>query len=252
MSEQLMLAGYREVIASLPPIMTLKKDELLIKELHVLTIAPLELYYAPHNEVAFEGAKLLIVSLTPGFQQMRLALAEAQSAIWAGASDSEACYRAKQKARFAGAMRQNLISMLDQLHVQHLLRLDSCADLFDKQAHLLNSTAIIPYPAFYKGRNYSGSQPDLLQSASLCSYIMAHMKQQAKLLPNVPIIPLGRSVEDMMRLLVKQGIINENKVLWGFPHPSGANGHRHQQFANNQADMIVIINRWQNEERCPT
>lgn len=247
-----MLARYREVIAGLPPVMTLKKDELLIKELHVQSLTPLELYYAPHNEVAFEEAKLLIVSLTPGFQQMQLALAEAQSAIWAGADDREACCRAKHKARFAGAMRQNLISMLDQLHIQHLLRLGSCADLFAGQAHLLNSTAIIPYPAFYNGRNYSGSQPDLLKSAPLCSYVVAHMKRQVKLLPHAPIIPLGRSVEDMMKLLVKQGIISESKVLWGFPHPSGANGHRHQQFANKQADMTAIIKRWQNEDDCST
>lgn len=244
MTNELLLARYRDIIASMPPIMELKKEELLIDALHVQSLAPLELYYAPHNDVVFQDARLVIAGLTPGFQQMQLALAEAQAAIQAGESDAAACYRAKRKARFAGPMRSNLIAMLDQLGVHKWLELDSSSSLFNEQAHLLNTTSIIPYPAFYKGRNYSGSQPSLLKHQPLCSYVQAHMRRQLQLLPNVPIIPLGRSVEGMMRLLVEQGLLAEELVLWGFPHPSGANGHRHQQFAEMRHSMSRQVEKW--------
>jgi hypothetical protein len=244
MKERLMLANYRDVLIGLPPIMTMKKEQLLIDELHVKDIAPLKLYYAPHNDVAYHGAKLLIAGLTPGFQQMQLALAAAQEALWQGEDDREACYRAKRTARFAGTMRSNLIMMLNLVGVQQWLELDNCASLFEEHAHWLHSTSIVPYPAFYKGRNYSGSQPDLLKHELLRSYVLEHMEQQMSMFPDIPIIPLGRSVEAMIGLLVQQGVIKEAQVLWGFPHPSGANGHRHQQFTDMHGQMMKQVQHW--------
>jgi len=237
-------SSYRRTIASLPPILTLSKEKLLIEELLLTRIAPLELYYAPHNDVIFEQAKLMIVGLTPGFHQMQLALAEAQLAIVEGGSDEEACIRAKRSARFAGAMRKNLITMLDQLKLNEWLELESCLTLFEHHVDWLNSTSVLPYPAFLHQKNYTGSQPNLLKHEQLRSYAVQHMKKQLELLPHIPIIPLGKSVEGILRLLASQQALDERYVLWGFPHPSGANGHRHKQFIEEEERMKEQIKSW--------
>lgn len=247
MKQQVMLGQYREVLTNLPPIMTLNKEQLLIDELHIEDVSSLKLYYAPHNDVVYRDAKLLIAGLTPGFQQMQLALAAAQAAIWEGENNETACFKAKRQARFAGTMRNNLILMLNNIGIHHWLELDDCTDLFEKYAHWLHSTSMIRYPAFYNGRNYSGTQPDVINNEAIRSYALEHMRQQVTLFPQTPIIPLGRKVEAIMSLLVMEGSIDEANVLWGFPHPSGANGHRHQQFADKQSSMRQQVLRWQSE-----
>ena len=40
--------------------------------------------------------------------------------------------------------------------------------------------------------------------------------------------------------------LNNNFILNGFPHPSGANGHRAKQFENNKKEMQSIIKKWKN------
>lgn len=235
---------YRHTIASLPPILSLTREELLVEDLMLTRIAPLDLYYAPHNDVIFEHARLMIVGLTPGFHQMQIALSEAQAAIQAGLSDEEACIRAKRSARFAGAMRHHLIDMLDQLNLHEKLGIDSCFTLFDQHIDWLNSTSVLPYPAFLQHKNYTGSQPNLLKHEQLSRYALSHMAKQLELLPGIPVIPLGKSVEGILRMLVAQHTLDERNVLWGFPHPSGANGHRHRQFSEQKQQMIQRVASW--------
>lgn len=51
------------------------------------------------------------------------------------------------------------------------------------------------------------------------------------------VIPLGKSVEMMFRQLLKENKVDEKQILWGFPHPSGANGHRLQQFKRSKDEL---------------
>ena len=39
----------------------------------------------------------------------------------------------------------------------------------------------------------------------------------------VLLIPLGKAVEEVLIKLKEDGVIKENQILIGFPHPSGAN-----------------------------
>ena len=66
---------------------------------------------------------------------------------------------------------------------------------------------------------------------------------EIKELENTVIIPLGKAVEEVLMYLVNNRLI-ENKylILYGFPHPSGANGHRKEIFANNKEALIKIVN----------
>jgi hypothetical protein len=51
-------------------------------------------------------------------------------------------------------------------------------------------------------------------------------------------------VAEVMVELVKRGEIAEERVLFGFPHPSGSNGHRHTKFAEQREPMREHIRHW--------
>src|SRR5688572_29521988 len=79
--------------------------------------------YAPFHYVN-ERAQILIVGITPGAYQTKIAVEECSTALREGASPITACRRAKYKASFAGVMRKNLVAMLDDLGVARRLQLD--------------------------------------------------------------------------------------------------------------------------------
>lgn len=53
-----------------------------------------------------------------------------------------------------------------------------------------------------------------------------HFAQEAAQLANPVYIPLGPKVSEGLRWLVKQGVLKEDRILHGLPHPSGANAER--------------------------
>lgn len=57
------------------------------------------------------------------------------------------------------------------------------------------------------------------------------------------LIPLGKAVEEVLIKLKEDGIVKEEQVLMGFPHPSGANVSRVAQFEANRDNMIKFIKK---------
>jgi hypothetical protein len=51
--------------------------------------------------------------------------------------------------------------------------------------------------------------------------------------PQAAIIPLGRSVSEVLDYLASRESIERGRCLLGFPHPSGANDHRVREFEEN-------------------
>lgn len=44
--------------------------------------------------------------------------------------------------------------------------------------------------------------------------------------------------------MISEKIIKKEQCLLGFPHPSGANGHRKIQFEENKSNLINIIDNY--------
>ncbi len=65
-----------------------------------------------------------------------------------------------------------------------------------------------------------------------------------KELPNVFIIPLGKAVEEVLEFMINKNLIRKEQCLLGFPHPSGANGHRKKQFEENKKNLLNIIDEY--------
>ncbi len=63
-------------------------------------------------------------------------------------------------------------------------------------------------------------------------------------IPNALVVPFGEAACQGALYLARQGLIDENCVLRGFPHPSGANGHRKRILAENKADLTRQLRSW--------
>jgi hypothetical protein len=235
------LDRYLPAIRRLPADRPLSAEDLLAGEFRMERSGLLETHYAPHNEYLEPTAKVIIIGITPGLTQMKQALLAARRAMENGAGNEEICRIAKQESSFAGTMRRNLIAMLDGLGLHRQLRLPSTEELFGAARDRLHTTSLLRFPVFAAGRNYTGSRPRLASTEPLTRRAVANIREELGFLHHPLIIPLGSAVESILRLLEREGKLDSGRCLWGFPHPSGANGHRHAQFSSRAEKMRTII-----------
>ena len=190
---------------------------------------PLEVYYSPFEWVN-EGAKLVLVGITPGRVQAANALAEAKRQLIGGADASQALKSAKETGAFSGPMRKNLVAMLDHIGVPSWLGVESSAVLFDgKQASLLQTASVLQFPVFLKGGNYNGT-PDILTTPLLRQMLLDNFAAMARTLSGAAFVPLGPVPLKALRWLASSGQINASRILEGLPHPSPANVERVNYF----------------------
>lgn len=64
------------------------------------------------------------------------------------------------------------------------------------------------------------------------------------MLPQALVIPLGTAAEDAVQVCVGSGVLSPARCLFGFPHPSGANGHRRRQFTERRDRLTEEVHRW--------
>lgn len=203
----------------------------------------LEIYYAPFEYVN-EHAKIVIVGITPGLHQMKKSFTTVIETKGQIDRDEEILHEVKKRSSFEGPMRKNLIKMLDELGLHEYLGLSSTIELFDEANHLVHTGSVLNYPVFYNGKNYSGTTPDILKTELLRTHIMEGFATEIRNMNQPLIIPLGVNVSKVLTYLAEQGYLDSSNLLLGFPHPSGGNGHRHRQFAENKAAMQEMIRHY--------
>ena len=98
----------------------------------------IEIYYAPFDYINSK-AKIMIVGITPGLQQML----QSFEAVNEGRSLKEV----KDLSSFKGSMRTTLIKYLDALNINKKLKIKSCESLFNINSKYLHSTSLIKYPS---------------------------------------------------------------------------------------------------------
>ena len=191
----------------------------------------IEIYYAPFDYINIK-AKIMIVGITPGLQQML----QSFEAVNEGRSLKEV----KDLSSFKGSMRTTLIKYLDALNINKKLRIKSCESLFNINSKYLHSTSLIKYPVFDKGRNYSGS--GLLKKKILLDFLEVHFVKELKKLDKTIIVPLGNTVSSTIDYLNNEFKLNLKCFLKGFPHPSGLNVRKDIQFKENKTRMLKLLN----------
>ncbi|MGY0691692.1 hypothetical protein ACW2QC_02720 [Virgibacillus sp. FSP13] len=226
---------FKDAIFSLS--LPLKKDEIIAKQF-LLEQSPdkkLSIYYSP-VEYINDDAIILIVGITPGLHQMQKAYLKTRQLKSTGLDNESILHQAKLASSYEGPMRKNLIWMLDEVGLPNYLGLDTSAELFGDKNHFLHTTGLIPYPVFYKNKNYTGSTPRLLSNNMLCRYVQDCFVNDVSRLKNPVIIPLGVTVSKVLSHFASKNQL-DGCLLTGFPHPSGANGHRHKQFMLNKEGL---------------
>lgn len=120
---------YADAISRLPERSKLFKTDLLVEHFQLFKSECLEIYYAPFDFVNTE-ARVVIVGITPGWTQMEIGFRQARAVLRNGGTSTQALQKAKRAASFAGAMRNNLVKMLDEIGLQKAMQLKSSCDLF--------------------------------------------------------------------------------------------------------------------------
>ena len=190
----------------------------------------IKVYYAPFDYINSK-AKIMIVGITPGLQQML----QSFQVINEGKSLKEV----KDLSSFKGSMRTSLIKYLDELEVNKKLKIKSCESLFNKNSKYLHTTSLVKYPVFDKGKNYSGV--NILKKKILLDFIEKNFLQELKTLKKSIIIPLGNTVSSTIEYLNNKYDLKLTCFLKGFPHPSGANARKNIQFKENRSSMMKLL-----------
>ena len=190
----------------------------------------IEIYYAPFDYINSK-AKIVIVGITPGLQQML----QSYEVINEGKSFKEV----KDLSSFKGSMRTGLIKYLDELKINDILKIKSCESLFNKNSKYLHTTSLVKYPVFDKGKNYSGA--NILKKKILLDFIEKNFLEELKTLKKSIIIPLGNTVSSTIEYLNNKYKLKLSCFLKGFPHPSGANARKNIQFKENKKNMKLLL-----------
>ncbi|WP_068677324.1 hypothetical protein [Oceanobacillus sp. Castelsardo] len=232
-------------IKNLNPNWKLTKEDLLIDEFLIEKEGRLSMYYAPHNEYINSRAIIVIVGITPGWNQMKMAFEKLLQGLESHHPTEQMLKEAKKAASFSGSMRANLVQMLDECGIHKAIHVQSSSSLFEEQRELLHTTSTIKYPVFYEDKNYNGYQPSFKKSPLLVRYAFdIFPKELYQIKESALIIPLGKTVEHVFYQLRQEGGLPNHFYLFGFPHPSGANGHRKKQFDQRRESFISIVKAW--------
>ncbi|WP_409252946.1 hypothetical protein V1502_03175 [Bacillus sp. SCS-153A] len=237
------LSSFLPAIRSLT--LPLTKEEMLTERFLIERAGELEMYYSPHNEYINTHAKVVMVGITPGWTQLKTAYEQVIKGIEEDHSHKQILEAAKIAAGFSGSIRKNLTDMLDQLGLPELFNIESSFSLFKENRPLLHTTSVIKYPVFIHGKNYTGHRPKIDQSDLLSYYAYQSFREELEQIePYALIIPLGKTVEAVFEKLQEEKKLPRHTYLSGFPHPSGANGHRMKQFNHNKNMLTSILQSW--------
>ena len=190
----------------------------------------IKIYYAPFDYFNSK-AKIMIVGITPGLQQML----QSFQVI----NDGKSLKEVKDLSSFKGSMRTSLVKYLDELKINKTLKIKSCESLFNKNSKYLHTTSLVKYPVFDKGQNYSGS--NILKKKILIEFIEKNFLKELKTLKKAIIIPLGNTVSSTIEYLNNKYDIKLRCFLKGFPHPSGANARKNIQFKEHKSSMMKLL-----------
>ena len=111
------LSIFEQAIRALPIDRPLTRQDLCVDSFLLQQEQDLSVYYSPIGEYINSSAKVVFIGITPGFEQMRIAYEEAADAFHHGATIEETSKLVKYSASFAGPMRRNLTTMLDELEL---------------------------------------------------------------------------------------------------------------------------------------
>jgi hypothetical protein len=184
-----------------------------------------ELRYIPFEHLN-RDARLVIVGITPGPNQIELAYDTAQSLLISGAGREQILATVKRTGSFGGpAMRPNLLRMLRHFPFNRFLGIEDVATLWGADARLLHSTSVVPHAVFESGKPFNGKFDAILKSPLLKQcFLDSFVASIAKLRSDAVYVALGDTPKAALEWCVRQGYLRAQQVLGAFCHPSSSGG----------------------------
>ncbi len=239
-----LFTAFAPQIAALPPAERMTREQLQTPGFLLHRMGRLAIYYAPFDYIN-PTARIVLVGITPGFRQMEIALRASRDLLLAGESDAAAiCARVKYQASFAGPIRTFLLAILDGIGIPQALGITASASLYAERADLLQTSAVVRHPVFVGGSDWTGHTPPVRGNPLLRRYLWEVMLPELRAVPDALILSLGKCASDALAALVAAGALDPARCLIGLPHPSGANGHRHAQFAQVREAATAQVAAW--------
>jgi hypothetical protein len=224
------MSNYINLIKSLKKI---NKKTVINKKFIISKNDNVIIYYAPFDYINSK-AKIAIVGITPGLQQMT----QSFQAI----KDGKSLKEVKDLSSFKGSMRTTLIKYMNELKINKILKIKSCESLFNLDSKYLHTTSLVKYPVFDKGKNYSGA--NILKKKILLEFIEENFLKELKIIQNSIIIPLGNTVSSTIDYLNTKHQLNLKCFLKGFPHPSGLNVRKNIQFNEKKNILLKLLKNY--------
>ncbi len=187
------------------------------------------LQYIPFEHVN-TGAKLVIVGITPGSNQLKLAYNVAQELLQAGRAEYEVLAEIKKAGAFGGsAMRPNLLKMLRHFRFEKILGIEDMETLWTKDAGLLHSTSVVPHAAFKitksENKMFADNFEEVMKSDLLREcFVDCFVPSIREMNQNAFYVGLGQCPQAALQWCVEEGYLRQEQVLGAFCHPSTNGG----------------------------
>lgn len=194
--------------------------------------------YTPFDYVN-RTARVVLVGITPGFVQWKNAVRAARAGMAAGLPDEDVLRAAKYTGAFSGAIRPNLVALLDHVGLQRWLGIASCATLFGADACLMHVTGVLRHAIFVGEKNYSGATPNMLTHPLLQDQLLTYFAEDAAALKEAAWVPFGPKVGLALDWLAARGVLDGSRILHGLPHPSGLNAERIAYFLGRKENHTL-------------
>jgi hypothetical protein len=184
-----------------------------------------QIFYIPFEHVN-TSARIVMVGITPGPEQIVLAYRTVSSKIKVGLADEKILVDAKKHGAFGGpTMRPKLLQMTKHFRFAELLEIEKEEQLWADRADLLHSTSVVPHAAFRKGKMFAGSFDEIQRSNIFReSFERDFVRSLSALSPDALYIGLGPTPLAALDWCVGQGLVRANQVLGAFAHPSTNGG----------------------------
>jgi hypothetical protein len=184
-----------------------------------------ELFYTPFEHVN-PNARLAMVGITPGPEQLKLAYRTFGSRLKVGQADEEIRLEAKKQAAFGGpSMRPNLLKMMRHFGLASILGIKDEEQLWGTRADLFHATSVIPHAAFRNGKMFAGSFYDVLRSDVFREgFERDFVSSLSRMSDRTLYIGLGPTPLAALDWCAKEGLIRGEQVLGAFAHPSTSGG----------------------------
>ena len=181
--------------------------------------------YTPFEYVE-RNARLVIVGITPGDTQLKLAYEKAGLLLRDVESNEVVLRETKRVAGFGGSsMRPNLVRMLNHFGFADILGISDVEDLWGSKSHFLHATSVVPHAAFRNGKMFAGSFENVMSSSVLQESFLRDFVGSLEDLGNEAyFVALGATARDALDWCASKGHIKWDRVLGAFAHPSTNSG----------------------------